>query len=197
MSASSSPAKHVRSRRPHTVAPSGASAEARRLAAVILEVLAGSRTPGDAARAVGTSLPRYYLLEQRAIAGLLSGCERRPKGPRQSEARQVARLERELARLQKECGRQQALARLAQRAVGLPAPQAAPVKPAASNGNGNGNGNGKKSRKRRPVVRALRAAQALAGGLVADPSSPTAGAGVQPSPGENGEPRASATGVIA
>jgi hypothetical protein len=185
VSRSSSPAKHVRSRRPHTVTPSGASAEARRLAAVILEVLAGSRTPGDAARAVGTSIPRYYQLEQRAIAGLLSGCERRPKGSRPSEARQVARLERELARLQKECGRQQALARLAQRAVGLPAPQAAPVKPAASGGNSNG----KKSRKRRPVVRALRAAQALMEGgpegPAADRSSLSTGAGIQPSPGES------------
>lgn len=161
----------TRNRRPHGVATNGASVEARRLAAAILEVLAGSRTPVDAARALGLSIPRYYQLEQRALAGLVSACERRPKGRKQTEARQVHRLEREVARLQKECGRQQALARLAQRAVGLPAPQA-PAKPPPSSS--------KKSRKRRPAVRALRAARVLTGNL----SSPAEGAGIQPLTGE-------------
>lgn len=163
--------KQLRSRQPHAAATSSASADAKRLAAAILEVLAGARTPADAARAVGTSLPRYYQLEQRAITGLLSACERRPQGRRPTEARQVARLERDLARLQKECGRQQALARLAQRAAGLSAPQVAPRKPAPP---------GKKSRKRRPVVRALRVVQALKAG----PTSPTAETAVKHSSGE-------------
>ena len=39
----------------------GASAEAKRVAAAILEVLAGARTPTEAAQALGLSLPRYYL----------------------------------------------------------------------------------------------------------------------------------------
>src|SRR5262245_30685610 len=58
----------------------GASAEARRLAAAILEVLAGARTPTQAAQALGLSLPRYYLLESRALHGILVACERRSVG---------------------------------------------------------------------------------------------------------------------
>jgi hypothetical protein len=57
-----------------------ASREARRLAAAILEVLAGVRTPAQAATAVGLSLPRYYQVEGRALQGLLAACEARPRG---------------------------------------------------------------------------------------------------------------------
>src|SRR5262245_47690243 len=58
----------------------GAGREAKRLAASVLEVLAGARTPAQAAAALGLSLPRYYQLEGRALRGLLAGCEPRPKG---------------------------------------------------------------------------------------------------------------------
>src|SRR6185437_11206452 len=44
------------------------SVQARRQAAAILEVLAGVRRPSEAAQALETSLPRYYLLERRALA---------------------------------------------------------------------------------------------------------------------------------
>jgi hypothetical protein len=37
------------------------SREAQRFAAAILEVLAGIRTPTDAAAVLGVSVPRYYL----------------------------------------------------------------------------------------------------------------------------------------
>jgi hypothetical protein len=47
---------------------------------VILEVLAGMRTPTEAATVVGLSVPRYYLWEQRALEGLVRACEPRPKG---------------------------------------------------------------------------------------------------------------------
>jgi YD repeat-containing protein len=50
----------------------GSSPEARRLAAVILEVLAGLRGPAEAASACGLSLPRYYSCELRALHGLLA-----------------------------------------------------------------------------------------------------------------------------
>lgn len=53
-----------RAKRPGT-APlprGGASEQARRQAAAILEVLAGVRRPGEAAQVLGTSLPRYYQL---------------------------------------------------------------------------------------------------------------------------------------
>lgn len=129
------------------------SVETKRLATAILEVLAGVRTPADAAKTLEISLPRYYLLEQRALTGLLAACEPRAKGPGRSVEREVAKLQRELASMHRECARQQALVRAAQRAVGLAPPHAAKV--ADKNG-------GQKSRRRRPTARALRAARAIA-----------------------------------
>ncbi len=154
---------------PRRVPPHGGT-EAKRLAAVVLDVLAGSRTPAEAAAALGASLPRYYVLEKRAMQGLLAACEPRPKGRQPDDARRVGELERVVARLQRECQRQQALARATQRAVGLAAPP--PAKPAAK---------GKKARRRKPTVRALKAAA----GLRADSSSPETADGVKPGT-ENG-----------
>jgi hypothetical protein len=145
---------------------SAAGSEARRLAAVILEVLAGVQTPTSAAQALGIRLPRYYFLEQRALGGLVAACEPRPKGRTVGSDRQIARLERELAVCRRELGRQQALARAAQRVLGL---KVAPV-PTVTTGKAGAPGKGhaasgvtggKKSRKRKPVVRALRAARVL------------------------------------
>jgi len=145
--------------------PPQGSSPAKRLAAAILEVLAGLRSPADAAVALGTSVPRYYLLEQRALQGLLAACEPRPKGRLPDETRRSAELERNVSRLQRECLRQQALVRAAQRAVGLSPPQAPKPTPA-----------GKRRRSRKPVVRALKAAAALR----ADSSSPKTPEEVQP-----------------
>lgn len=136
-----------------------ANGEARRLAAVILEVLAGAHSPASAAQALGIALPRYYILEQRAIRGLVSACEPRPKGRTVSSDRQVARLERDLAVCRRELGRQQALARAAQRVLGLKL--AEPTATAGSKPGAAEKAPGKKSRRRRPVVRALRAARVL------------------------------------
>jgi hypothetical protein len=136
-----------------------ASREAQRSAAVILEVLAGVRTPSDAATALAVSLPRYYLWEQRALAGLVAGCEPRPVGKAASERHQIAVLEKELARLKRDCARQQALVRAAARTIGLAPPVAKPV--AKPGDKVSGNRGGKKPRKRRPVVRALKAAATL------------------------------------
>ena len=130
----------------------GRSQEARHMAAAILEVLAGVRTPTDAAGALGVSLPRYYALEVRALEGLLLACERRPRGPRRSAEREVGKLRREMERLQREAARAQALLRAAQRAVGLRPPDTAKPKADPS---------GKKRRRRRPTTRALRAVALL------------------------------------
>jgi hypothetical protein len=127
------------------------SAEARKVAATILEVLAGVRTPTDAAGAIGVSLPRYYALEIRAIEGLLGACERRPRGPRRSPEREVRRIRRELSRLEREAARSQALLRAAQRAVGLRSSEPQRGKPEAPG----------KRRRRRASPRALRAAKIL------------------------------------
>lgn len=134
------------------------SRDAQRLAAAILEVLAGVRTPTEAAGTVGLTLPRYYFWEQRALAALARACEPRPKGKAASERRQMAVLEKEVARLRQDCTRQQALVRASQRVIGL-APSSQPaakpgLKPTAKPG-------GKAKRKRRPVVRALKAVAAL------------------------------------
>jgi hypothetical protein len=174
---SATPSSAKRSRAPYrqqlTAAGPGkpaAGSEARRLAAVILEVLAGMQTPAIGAQALGIRLPRYYFLEQRAIRGLVAACEPRSKGRTVSSDRQIARLERELAVCRRELGRQQALARAAQRVLGLKLAQPGVV------ANGKGATAGKKTRRRRPVVRALRAARVLKAGITTNP----AGGEVQP-----------------
>lgn len=137
-----------------------ASREAQRLAAAILEVLAGVRTPTDAAEAVGLSLPTYYQWEQRALEGLVAGCEPRPVGQAVSQRHRIAVLQKEVVRLKQDCARQQALVRASQRMVGLGPPPAA--KPAVKGGEkGTAKPNGKKPKKRRPTARALKAAAAL------------------------------------
>jgi hypothetical protein len=124
---------------------------------VILEVLAGVRRPGDAAQALGISVPRYYQVERRALVGLVAACEPAPRGPRKEHARRIAALEREKLRLQRECDRQQALVRAAQRSLGL-APPSTAMKIAEGKKAG---GTGKRRRNRRPMVRALQAARSL------------------------------------
>ena len=140
-------------RRPKTTGgahlATGRSPEARRTAAAVLEVLAGARTPIEAAQALGLSVPRYYQIEARALAGLLAACEARPKGRQPDPANEAAALRRDNQRLQREITRHQSLARAAQRAVGL-APPAPP--PAAKAG---------KRKRRRPVARALGVARRL------------------------------------
>jgi hypothetical protein len=145
------------SRQRHTPGGAGlgreAGSEARRLAAAILEVLAGVRTPGQAAEALGVSQARYFQIETRAMQALVAGCEPRPRGPGRSADRELAALRRQHERLQRELSRQQALVRLAQRTIGL-----APPKPPVPK---SGSKDQRKKRPRRPVVRALRAAEVL------------------------------------
>jgi hypothetical protein len=174
--ATKAPAVGKRSRQRHT--PGGAALgkdagpEAQRLAAAILDVLAGVRTPAAAAEALGVSQPRYFQVEARAMQALVDSCKPRPCGRTRSADKELASLRRQLQRLQQEVNRQQTLLRLAQRSIGLPPPKKAGEKPA-------GKDKGKR-RPRRPVVRALRAAEALhrrsqeAGG--APPVSPASAA---------------------
>ena len=126
------------------------SRQAKQVAAAILEVLAGARTPQQAAEALTVSLPRYYQLESRALRAVVAACEARPKGRVRSPASEVAKLTAQNAQLQREVTRQQALVRAAQRSVGLAPPAAPPPKAA-----------GKRARRRRPVARALSVATRL------------------------------------
>jgi hypothetical protein len=128
-----------------------ASREARKLAAAILEVLAGARAPGEAARVLGVSLARYYQLEVRAVAGLVAACEdRRRKGRGRAAGGELIALRRECEQLRRDCARQQALVRAARRTVGLTAPAPPPPPPG-----------GRKRRPRRPTARALKMAALL------------------------------------
>jgi hypothetical protein len=102
------------------------SREALRLAACVLEVLAGMRGPTEAAASLGVSLVRYYQLEQRALAGLVRGCEPLRRGRSASQGGELERLRRDNERLARECHRQQALVRLARQAAELSAPAELP-----------------------------------------------------------------------
>src|SRR6185437_9281700 len=126
---------------PTSVSGTNASRDARKMAAVLLEVLAGLRTPVQAAEVLQVSLPRYYQLESRALAGFVAACEARPKG-RQPDTVKLETLRRDNERLQRDLTRQQSLVRLTQRTIGVAAPT--PVKADT------------RKRKRKPMVRALR-----------------------------------------
>jgi hypothetical protein len=143
------------------------SAEANRRAAVILTVLAGERLPSEAAEVLGISVTHYYILERKALQGLLGACERKPQGPPGPTAeQQIVQLERQLEQARRQCQRQAALVRSTQRALGLPATSGGPPGKAKSksksSGDDNGKSAGRKRRRRQPTVRALRAAETLA-----------------------------------
>jgi len=123
------------------------SPEGKRRAAVLLEVLAGVRTPRQAAEVLGLSLPGFYQLEDRATLQLQYGCEARPRGRQANGESKMAALVKEVERLKQEVARYQTLVRLTQRTVGVP-----PAAAAASAG---------QKRKRKPVVRAMRRAERL------------------------------------
>ncbi len=135
-----------------------ASAEARRIAGVILRVLAGELGPAQASEALGRSPAQYYKLEGRALEGLLQGCEPRPRGRQPHPEQELSQLQAAHAKLQRECARLQSLVRLlGKTSSGNRKPPAArpkrtpgKTKPAkAKNG---------KRRRRKPTVRALRLA---------------------------------------
>jgi hypothetical protein len=136
----------------------GGSREANRIAVAILEVLAGMRSPAEAASALKISLPRYYTLEVRALGGMVAACEPKPLGKQPSPQTRIASLEKELQQARRECARQQALVRAAQRSVGLSATESQKSKTPSK-----GDPQGRK--KRRPTVRALKAANTLRKGI--------------------------------
>ena len=144
---------------------SSATTDAQRRAAVILEVLAGIRTAQEAARLLKISPNSYYIVERKALSGLVTACEPAPRrGPTPDLERQVQQLERALARCQRECQRQAALVRATQRAVGLPvtpAPEAAGTNGSRARRSRKGKADRSKLRPKRHVPRGVRAARAL------------------------------------
>ena len=133
----------------------GGGREANRIAVAILEVLAGQRRPAEAAAALEISLPRYYILETRALEGLVAACEPKPQGKQPSPQTRIAALEKELQQARRQCARQEALVRVAQRSVGLPAVESRKRKTSSAARDRRGR------KRRRPAVRALKAAETL------------------------------------
>jgi hypothetical protein len=111
--------------------------DGKRRAAAVLEVLGGARTPQEAAQSLALCLPAYYQLEARALQGLGDACEPRRRG------RLPATSVPEVDRLKGEVVRLQSLLRSMNRSLGL-ADEVADV-----------------GRRRRPSIRALRAARKL------------------------------------
>lgn len=122
---------------------------AKRNATLILEVLAGLRTPTEASEALGVSAMRYYVLERRALEGMVQALAPRAKGKRRRPEDALQEAGREKVRLEREMGRLQALVRAAQRTMGLPPP------PSREKGKGD------RRRRRRPQVRAVKAMRLL------------------------------------
>lgn len=125
---------------------------AKLTAAVVLDVLAGNRSPGDAASALGLSVARYYVIEEQAINGLIAGCSPRQRGRQPDPGKELARITAENGRLTQALLRQQALVRTSQRSLGVALPTKAT--PATTSP-------GRSKGKRQPKVRALRAVKRL------------------------------------
>ena len=122
--------------------------ESRKQAAVVLEVLAGVRTPDQACSALGISLPTYYNLETRALRGLIWSCTPEPPGRTLLLARKLRLAELKSTELEKQVQRYRALLRTAQRSIGLVPPES-PKSPSG------------KRKPKKPSVRAMRAIEAI------------------------------------
>jgi hypothetical protein len=153
--------KHRRAKGPHREEINRCSRDAKKTAAAVLEVMAGIRSPGDAAEALGISIVQYYKVELQALGGLLSACEPKHKGPRPSPEKEAERLKTEVRRLEREVSRHQTLARMAQRAIGLP--ESKPKKPEAG-----------KRQPRTPSVRAMKVVEYLRNQSAETPVAATA-----------------------
>lgn len=134
------------------------SPDSRRQAACVLEVLAGLRSPEQAAEALSVSLPTYYNLETRALRGLIHGCSPSPPGRTMCLLRQIRLLEEKSIAMEQQVSRYQALLRNARRSAGLLPPVQSKSKPGA------------KRRSKKPAIRALRAIETLRRSEAAVPS---------------------------
>jgi hypothetical protein len=144
--------------------PRAVAERAKLTAAVVLDVLAGNRSPNDAASALGLSVARYYVIEEQAINGLIAGCSPRQRGRQPDPGKEIARITAENQRLTQALLRQQALVRTSQRSLGVALPTKATPATAGPPGRGKG--------KRQPKVRALRAVKRLNTTTSTTPTAP-------------------------
>ena len=91
---------------------------------------------------------RYYVMESRALQGLVEACEPRAGGAKARPELKLERLSREVDTLKKDVARYQALARASQKALGIAAPKPPEKKV-------------DRKKRRKPVVRALKAVEGL------------------------------------
>lgn len=129
-------------------------AESRRQAAVVLEVLAGLRSPEEAAEALGVSAPTYYNLETRALRGLVHGCTPDPPGRKMALEKRLREMASEKRGLEQQVQRYRALLRSTQRAGEMLVESPRTKRKSGSKTTGT-------SKARKPRVRALRAIEAL------------------------------------
>jgi hypothetical protein len=128
------------------------SAKARKIAALIFEVLAGEIHPAEAAAALEIGMQRYYQLEKKALLAVVKACEPATrKGRRKSEAKVIAELKISISRLERDLKRAQALARMTQKAEGIATIIAQAKKSKSKTGR----------KRRKPVARALKLAKSL------------------------------------
>ena len=147
-----------------------ADQQMRREAACVLEVLAGLRTPEEAAKVIGVSVPTYYNLEARALKGLLHGCRTESPGRRLALEKGGAESEQRCEELERQLQRYRSVLRNARRA--------AQILGESDESQATGSESGRTRRK--PRVRATRAIDALGG------SGPGAGAAPGAAPGTAG-----------
>lgn len=143
-----------------------ASEPARKAASAVLQVMAGMRTPTEVSETLGIHVNRYYLLETRALSGMVRALEPLPRGRRQRPEAELERLSREKAKAERESSRYQALLRASQKAMGMgpmSEPKGQSKKPLAS------------KKARRPRVRAKAVLEALST-PTATPATTTSGA---------------------
>lgn len=111
----------ARTRKPDAIL---GSEEAKRQAAVILEVMSGVRSAQEGSDVLGISPMRYYSLEDRALQGMVKALEPRPKGRRMRSPEDALKLaEKERERYKREVGRLQTLLRMVRKSVHLQEPR--------------------------------------------------------------------------
>lgn len=99
------------------------SEESKKKAALILEVLSGLKTITEACAILGIKGIRYYLLEGRAMQGMVSAMENLPKGRRERPIEdQLKRTEKDRDRLARELRQTQVLLRMVRRSYGVTEP---------------------------------------------------------------------------
>ena len=133
----------------------------------------------SASRPAAVPVPRTCFAVRRGMRGSRSALAPRPLGKQPSLENRVKQLEKDLEAARRACARQEALVRLTQRSVGLAAlakPKSAPAPTA----------NGKGRKPRRPMVRALKAAQTLRAQASAAETGQPASASLQPTVPQGG-----------